>query len=120
MANIPRFIHLRVHTEHSLLEGAVPVKKLVDLCRAQSMPAVAVTDTNNMFAALEFSETAKAAGVQPIIGCQVSVAYDPAGPGEKLRASAPMVLLAQNEAGYMALMKINSCLYLDKIGRAHV
>ena len=116
MANIPRFIHLRVHTEHSLLEGAVPVKKLVDLCRTASMPAVAVTDTNNMFAALEFSETAKAAGVQPIIGCQVSVAYDPAGPGEKLRASAPVVLLAQNEAGYMALMKINSCLYLDKAG----
>jgi DNA polymerase III subunit alpha len=116
MANIPRFIHLRVHTEHSLLEGAVPVKKLVELCRAASMPAVAVTDTNNMFAALEFSETAKAAGVQPIIGCQVSVAFDPAGPGEKPRASAAMVLLAQNEAGYMGLMKLNSCLYLDKAG----
>ena len=116
MANIPRFIHLRVHTEHSLLEGAVPVKKLVDLCRAQSMPAVAVTDTNNMFAALEFSETANSAGVQAIIGCQVSVAFDPAGPGEKPRASAPVVLLAQNEAGYMGLMKLNSCLYLDKAG----
>ena len=116
MANIPRFIHLRVHTEHSLLEGAVPVKKLVDLCRAQSMPAVAVTDTNNMFAALEFSETANSAGVQAIIGCQVSVAFDPAGPGEKPRAPAPVVLLAQNEAGYMGLMKLNSCLYLDKAG----
>ena len=116
MANIPRFIHLRVHTEHSLLEGAVPVKKLVDLCRAQSMPAVAITDTNNMFAALEFSETAKSAGVQPIIGCQISVAYDPAGPGEKPRASATIVLLAQNEAGYRGLMKLNSCLYLDKAG----
>ena len=56
MANIPQFIHLRVHTEHSLLEGAVPVKKLVDLCGTASMPAVAVTDTNNMFAALEFSD----------------------------------------------------------------
>ena len=110
MANIPRFIHLRVHTEHSLLEGAVPVKKLVDLCKAQLMPAVAVTDTNNMFAALEFSETAKTAGVQPIIGCQIAVAFDPAGPGEKPRASAPVVLLAQNEAGYMGLMKLNSCL----------
>ena len=116
MANIPRFIHLRVHTEHSLLEGAVPVKKLVDLCRAQSMPAVAVTDTNNMFAALEFSVTAASAGVQPIVGCQLSVAYDPAGPGEKPRASAPVVLLAQNEAGYRGLMKLNSCLYLDKAG----
>jgi DNA polymerase III subunit alpha len=116
MSGAPRFIHLRVHTEHSLLEGAVPVKKLVDLCKAQSMPAVAVTDTNNMFAALEFSVTAQAAGVQPIIGCQVSVAFDPAGVGEKPRLSAPMVLLAQNEAGYLGLMKLNSCLYLDKAG----
>ncbi len=112
----PRFIHLRVHTEHSLLEGAVPVKKLIDLCKAQSMPAVAITDTNNMFAALEFSVTAQSSGVQPIIGCQVSVAFDPAGVGEKSRLSASMVLLAQNEAGYLGLMKLNSCLYLDKAG----
>ena len=69
-----RFIHLRVHTEHSLLEGAVPVKTLIKLAKAADMPAVAVTDTNNMFAALEFSVSALAEGVQPIVGCQVSVA----------------------------------------------
>ena len=51
----PRFIHLRLHTEYSLLEGAIPVKKLAGLCAKMDMPAVAVTDTNNMFAALEFS-----------------------------------------------------------------
>ncbi len=111
-----RFIHLRTHTEHSLLEGAVPVKALIKLCGKHAMPAVAVTDTNNMFAALEFSVYAKDAGVQPIVGCQVSVAYDPPAPGEKLRAPAPIVLLAQNEAGYMNLMKLNSCLYIDKGG----
>ena len=111
MSNMPRFIHLRVHTEHSLLEGAVPVKKLVSYSRTDKgvesfglanglkMPAVAVTDTNNMFAALEFSVAAQAVGVQPIIGCQVSFAYDPAAPGEKLRLPAPIVLLAQSEAG---------------------
>ncbi|HCY99857.1 MAG: DNA polymerase III subunit alpha [Rhodobacterales bacterium RIFCSPHIGHO2_02_FULL_62_130] len=112
----PRFIHLRVHTEHSLLEGAVPVKALCKLCAKLEMPAVAVTDTNNMFAALEFSVTAKDNGVQPIVGCQVSVAFDPAAVGEKPRAPAPVVLLAQNEAGYMNLMKLNSCLYIDKGG----
>ncbi|MBD1203169.1 MAG: DNA polymerase III subunit alpha [Rhodobacteraceae bacterium] len=117
MANIPRFIHLRVHTEHSLLEGAIPVKKLVKLCAGAEMPAVAVTDTNNMFCALEFSVLAKEAGLQPIVGCQVSVAHDPAQPGEKLRMPAPVVLLAQSEAGYMNLMKLNSCLYLDKAGQ---
>lgn len=112
----PRFIHLRTHTEYSLLEGAVPVKKLIGLCEKAGMPAVAVTDTNNLFAALEFSVTAKAAGLQPIVGCQVSLAYDPAQPGERPRPPAPIVLLAQNEAGYMNLMKLNSCLYLDTGG----
>ena len=112
----PRFIHLRVHTEHSLLEGAVPVKKLVKLCVAAAMPAVAVTDSNNMFAALEFSVTAEAEGLQPIVGCQISVMFDPTLPGEKLRATAPVVLLAQSEAGYLNLMKLNSCLYIDKAG----
>ena len=109
----PRFIHLRTHTEHSLLEGAVPVKKLVDLCLKAQMPAVAVTDTNNMFAALEFSVTAMGAGVQPIVGCQISIAHDPAQPGEKPRAPAPIVLLAQDEAGYLNLMQLNTRLYID-------
>jgi DNA polymerase-3 subunit alpha len=109
----PRFIHLRTHTEHSLLEGAVPVKKLVDLCVKAQMPAVAVTDTNNMFAALEFSVTAMGAGVQPIVGCQISIAHDPAQPGEKPRAPAPIVLLAQDEQGYMNLMRLNTRLYID-------
>ena len=112
----PRFIHLRVHTEHSLLEGAVPVKKLVKLCVEAAMPAVAVTDTNNMFAALEFSVTAMAEGLQPIVGCQVALIHDPTQAGEKPRAPAPLVLLAQSEAGYMNLMKLNSCLYIDKNG----
>ena len=113
MANIPRFIHLRVHTEHSLLEGAVPLKKLVELCKAARMPAVAVTDSNNMFAALEFSVTALGAGVQPIIGCQIALAHDPAQPGERPRAPASLVLLAQSEAGYANLMKLNTRLYID-------
>ncbi len=112
MASAPRFIHLRVHTEYSLLEGAVRLKKLPGLCDKMSMPAIAVTDTNNMFAALEFSVSAIAAGVQPIVGCQISVDYDPAQPGERARPPAPVVLLAQNESGYAHLMKLNTCLYL--------
>jgi DNA polymerase-3 subunit alpha len=114
----PRFIHLRVHTEYSLLEGAVPVKKLIALCEKAGMPAVAVTDTNNLFAALEFSVTAKGAGLQPIVGCQVSLTYDLTQQGDRPRPPAPIVLLAQNETGYMNLMKLNSCLYLDSAGEA--
>ncbi|MEX0319409.1 MAG: DNA polymerase III subunit alpha [Ruegeria sp.] len=117
MSSTPRFIHLRVHTEYSLLEGAVRLKKLPDLCRKMEMPAVAVTDTNNMFSALEFSVGASGAGVQPIIGCQVDLAYVQAQPGEKPKPPAPLVLLAQNEAGYENLMQLSSCLYVDKGGQ---
>ena len=114
MSDSPQFIHLRVHTEYSLLEGAVRLKKLPDLCRAANMPAVAITDTNNMFAALEFSVAASGAGIQPIIGCQVDLAYQQILPGERPKPPAPLVLLAQSEAGYENLMKLNTCLYVGK------
>ena len=117
MAHNPSFIHLRVHTEYSLLEGAVSVKKLPGLAEASRMPAVAITDTNNMFAALEFSESASKAGVQPILGCQIDLNYLVAEPGKRPEAPAPIVLLAQNEAGYENLMKLNSCLYLRGDGQ---
>jgi DNA polymerase-3 subunit alpha len=112
----PSFIHLRVHTEYSLLEGAMRLKKLSGMVSDMGVPAVAVTDTNNLFCALEFSEYAKGAGVQPIIGCQVDVAFAEGEPGEKAKPPAPVVLLAQNEQGYEHLMKLNSCLYIDKHG----
>ncbi|EEX09694.1 DNA polymerase III subunit alpha [Ruegeria lacuscaerulensis ITI-1157] len=117
MSSSPRFIHLRVHTEYSLLEGAVRLKKLPGLCASMDMPAVAVTDTNNMFCALEFSVTASGAGIQPIIGCQVDLSYVTAQPGDKPTPPAPVVLLAQSETGYENLMKLSSCLYVDKGGQ---
>jgi DNA polymerase-3 subunit alpha len=116
MSNSPRFIHLRTHSEYSLLEGALRLKKLPDMCRSAGMPAMALTDTNNMFAALEFSVAMSGCGVQPIIGCQVDLEYVKTQPGERVRPPAPVVLLAQSERGYEHLMKLNSCLYLDKGG----
>ena len=113
----PRFIHLRVHTEYSLLEGAVRLNELPGLCTAAQMPAVAVTDTNNMFGALEFSVTAAAAGVQPIMGCQMDLASPAAAPGERMRAPAPLVLLAQDEHGYENMMALNTCLYMRNDGQ---
>ncbi|MEM6590147.1 MAG: DNA polymerase III subunit alpha [Pseudomonadota bacterium] len=117
MSSQTRFIHLRVHTEYSLLEGAMRLKKLPGICAKLGMPAVAVTDTNNMFSALEFAIAASDAGIQPIMGCQVDLAYVATAPGEKPRPPAPIVLLAQNEAGYENLMKLNSCLYLRGDGQ---
>ncbi|AXC51175.1 DNA polymerase III subunit alpha [Paracoccus suum] len=104
MPDNPRFIHLRCHSEHSLLEGAIPVKKLPALAAAAGMPAVALTDSNALFAALEFSVTAIDKGVQPIVGCQMVLQV-----GEHLAA---VVLLAQNRTGWMNLMALSSCLFL--------
>ena len=117
MSSNPRFIHLRTHSEYSLLEGALRLKKLPDLCLKAGMPAIALTDTNNMFAALEFSVTLSGAGIQPIIGCQVDLAFEKVSPGTKPKDPAPLVLLAQSETGYENLMKLSSCLYVDKNGQ---
>ena len=88
------------------------LKKLPELVRAAGMPAIALTDTNNMFAALEFSVGMAESGLQPIIGCQIDLQYVPPRLGERLANHASIVLLAQSEAGYQNLMKLNSCLYL--------
>ena len=110
----PRFIHLRLHSAHSLLEGAIQIGALADACRKAKMPAVALTDTGNLFAAMEFSSYMAKAGVQPIIGCQIDLAHAaPAHPGDKPPAPRPVVLLAQDEAGYGNLLALSSAAYLD-------
>src|SRR6056297_3008025 len=111
-----RFIHLRTHSEYSLLEGAMRLKKLPGLCADKGMPAVALTDTNNLFAALEFSVGAAGAGIQPIMGCQVDLRVADPAPGQRADPPAPVVLLAQTEVGYAHLMKLNSCLFLRRDG----
>ena len=68
------FVHLRVHTAYSLSEGAITVDELVGLCESHSMPAVAITDTANLFGALEFSNACANSGIQPIIGTMLGVA----------------------------------------------
>src|ERR1051325_64160 len=74
------FVHLRVKSAYSLLEGAVRPAELAQLARDNAMPAVAVTDVNNLFGAFETSETLAKAGVQPIIGCLLSVDFGTAAP----------------------------------------
>ena len=110
------FVHLRVHTAYSLSAGAVRIKELVGLCKAERMPAVAITDTGNLFGALEFATTCSAAGVQPIIGCDIAVERSNTEAGSRLgRApSEPdrIVLLVQNEAGYRNLLQLVSHSYL--------
>ncbi|MEQ8697711.1 MAG: PHP domain-containing protein, partial [Bauldia litoralis] len=73
------FVHLRVHSACSLLEGALPLKKLAALAVADRMPALAITDTGNLFGALEFSEKISSEGIQPIVGCQMAIDFGEAG-----------------------------------------
>ncbi len=112
------FVHLHVHSAFSLREGALAIETLAKLAKADAMPALAITDTNNLFGALEFSEKLAKSGVQPIIGAQVTVDFGDAPPAasrlaEQRFARAPIVLLAQNETGYRNLMRLVSSLWLD-------
>ncbi len=103
------FVHLRVHTSYSLSEGAIRIKELGKLCRTLGMPAVAITDTNNLFGGMEFSASLKDAGIQPIIGCQLAIARDDddRGPaGRAPREPEAVVVLVQNAAGYRNLLAL--------------
>ena len=111
------FVHLHVHSAYSLREGALTIETLAKLAKADAMPALAITDANNLFGALEFSEKLSKAGVQPIVGAQITVDFGdaPASPGGRLdsrAARAPLVLLAKDEAGYRNLMRIASQAWL--------
>ncbi len=110
------FVHLRVHTAYSLLEGAIHIADLAERCRAARMPAVAITDSANLFGALEFSETMAAAGVQPIIGVTLPVETphgEPERPGHQKPRPDALVLLVQNETGYRNLMALVSKAHLE-------
>jgi DNA polymerase-3 subunit alpha len=108
------FVHLHLHTAYSLSEGAIKVSRLPDLCRAAGTPAAAITDSNNLFGALEASETLAKAGVQPIIGIQQSFRIDGLAGMEALKApAAPLVLLARSETGYRNLMRLSSAAFLQ-------
>jgi len=98
------FVHLRIHSAYSLSEGAIKADKIAAVAREAGMPAVAITDTGNLFGALEFSQACVAKGVQPIIGCQVSITR-----AENLRlAPDPVVVLAQDAAGLANLQRLSS------------
>ncbi len=113
MTDSPSFIHLRVHSVYSLKEGALHVKKLPGLCRTLGFPAVAVTDTNNLFGGLEFSESCAKSGIQPIMGLQLAVAYAESAPGARPIEPAPLALYAQDETGWRNLMVLSSGAFLD-------
>ncbi len=107
MSNKP-FIHLRAHTAYSLAEGAITIKELAKACDALDMPAVGITDTANLFGALESALALSAVGVQPIIGCQLYIESD-----EVMPDILPVIV--QTKQGYQNLLKIVSKAYLKSL-----
>ncbi len=112
------FVHLHTHSSYSLREGAMSIAKLITFAAADAMPALAITDTNNLFGALEFSEKVAKAGLQPIIGIQLAIGFGDgsmlaARGGEEDAGRAPLVLLAKDETGYLNLMHLASRAFLD-------
>ena len=106
MATDPGFVHLHVHSAYSLLEGALVISKLAEFAKADHQPALALTDTDNMFGALEFSEKLAGYGIQPIIGCELAVDFGDQDPNARnALAAAPtrIVLLAAREQSCIRL-----------------
>ena len=115
------FVHLRVHSAYSLSSGAITIKDLAARCKAGHMPAVAITDSGNLFGALEFATACAAAGVQPIIGCELALARADGnrGNGALIRpVTEPdrLVVLVQSETGYRNLLALVSNAFLDSDG----
>jgi len=111
----PAFVHLHVHSSYSLLEGALTIVRLAELAKHDRQPALALTDTDNMFGALEFSEKLAGYGVQPIVGCAIAVDFgDVETRSTGVEQAFPrLILLAADENGYRTLMRLCSRAYLE-------
>src|SRR2546421_2147221 len=109
------FVHLHLHTEYSLLDGAIRMKELMKKAKEFKMPAVAMTDHGNLFAAIEFYQEAKRAGIKPIIGCEAYIAprSHKDRPNSMREAAYHFTLLARDEIGYHNLIKLISTAHLD-------
>jgi len=111
--NSQGFVHLRVRSAYSLLEGAIKAGKLGKMAAEAGMPAVAITDRSNLFGALEFSQSTKDAGVQPIVGCALPVLGIGGQQVARWAKTPTVVLLVQNETGWRNLCALSSAAYLE-------
>src|SRR6185369_5897701 len=109
----PGFVHLRVRSAYSLLEGAIKADAIGAMAQKAGMPAVALTDRTNLFGALEFSVATKGAGVQPIVGCAIPDTGIGEYPPDRWAKTPTVVLLAQSERGYLNLSELSSAAYLE-------
>jgi len=114
------FVHLHLHSQYSLLDGAIKIHPLFERAKALNMPAVALTDHGNLFGAVEFYERARGAGIKPILGCEVYLAAESRFSKEKREKDASgydainhLLLIASNQTGYRNLVYLVSKAYLE-------
>ena len=108
------FVHLHLHTQFSLLDGAIRFEPLFELARSYNMPACAITDHGNMFGAVDFYFAARSAGIKPVIGCEAYIAPRSRTDKERHEDNAcHVVLLALNNEGYYNLMKLISIAHME-------
>ena len=105
---MPEFVHLHVHTQYSILDGAAAIKPLIKRAKALGMNAIAITDHGNMYGVKNFHDTATDAGVKPILGCEVYVVKNRFEKDKDEKAGDHLILLAKNLKGYHNLIKIVS------------
>ena len=108
------FVHLTNKTEYSLSEGAITINRIAELCESFKMPAVGITDTNNMFGALEFSDKVSGHGVQPLIGCNIKINIPPEFKLDLTEFENKyffLNLFAKNLNGYQNLLELSSLCY---------
>ena len=110
------FIHLRIHTEFSVVDGTNRIDDLVGLAAQDQQPAVAITDLNNLFGAIKFYKECRDNGVKPILGAEVILE----GLGAEANAVSRMVLLVQNKQGYLNLSELLARSYTQNTGKAQV
>lgn len=107
------FVHLHLHTEYSLLDGAVKCGELMDHCVKNGIKAVAITDHGNMYATLKFAEEAKKKGIKYIIGCEFYCCNDIYGKKADNNEFEHLILLAKNKKGYKNLVRLDSIAFTD-------
>jgi DNA polymerase-3 subunit alpha len=121
--SLPRFVHLRLHSEYSITDGLTRLDEAVGCAAADGMPALALTDLANLFGMVKFYSAARGCGLKPIIGCDVWIAEEEtATPDPSREITSRLLLLAKNRAGYLRLCELLSTAYLRarRHGRAEI
>ena len=104
-SNNQNFNHLKIHTQYSICEGAIKIEKLKDFCKENKIPCLGLSDTSNLFGALEFAENISKVGTQPIIGTQIYFKFED--------TTGLLPLIALNQKGYKRIIELSSKSYLE-------